>query len=470
MAASVTYGAAAPLRSSVAVVIVTEAGYFASGSGTSNDPYIIKTAAQLANLAMLVNAGNATYNSSSIYYQLANDIDLSGYASGQGWNPIGTSTTGQQFQANFDGNWKVVKNLAINRPSSSYIGLFGYANGASIEKLGVEMTGTGVTGLSTTGGLVGQLENSTLTNCYTTGNVTGAGVSNNNYFGGLVGVNHGAIKNCYSTVNVSTNQWYAGGLVGSSNGTIENCYATGNVTGSATSSGSDYGGLVGQNYIGGSISNCYATGDVFGYMYVGGLQGITDGSGTRGALMYSIAANAIVTQTSNIAGNVNRVGGTAFAILTNNSAFEDMVVLLDTATPADIGTIGGNQFAGANVSAEQIKTQSTYTDLTWAFGDTDASPWKMGDASYPLPVLYWQTTYPALPPHLDGGGYFSGGNGTSDYPYIITTPAQLAQLATFANAGTAPYANAGVYYKLGNDIDLSTYLSSGQPGYNSGYK
>ena len=49
---------------------------------------------------------------------------------------------------------------------------------------------------------------------------------------------------------------------------------------------------------------------------------------------------------------------------------------------------------------------------------------------------------------------FSGGDGTSGNPYIITTAEQLAQLATYVNEGNVSNKK---YYKLGNDIDLSAY-------------
>ncbi|MDR0437723.1 MAG: T9SS type A sorting domain-containing protein [Bacteroidales bacterium] len=49
------------------------------------------------------------------------------------------------------------------------------------------------------------------------------------------------------------------------------------------------------------------------------------------------------------------------------------------------------------------------------------------------------------------------GSGTSADPYQIATAAHLAQLATYVNAETAPYAEAGKYFKLTDDIDLSSY-------------
>jgi hypothetical protein len=68
-------------------------GYFAGGDGSQGDLYQIATAAQLAKLAELVNAGDTDYNSR--YYQLISDIDLSSYGasntgfnSGKGWIPI----------------------------------------------------------------------------------------------------------------------------------------------------------------------------------------------------------------------------------------------------------------------------------------------------------------------------------------------------------------------------------------------
>ena len=52
------------------------------------------------------------------------------------------------------------------------------------------------------------------------------------------------------------------------------------------------------------------------------------------------------------------------------------------------------------------------------------------------------------------------GNGTESSPYIINTPAQLAEMASLVNAGTTPYADAGIYYRLDSDISLSAYQAN----------
>ena len=70
-------------------------------------------------------------------------------------------------------------------------------------------------------------------------------------------------------------QQNAGGLIGYANGcTVSNCYSTGSVTGS--DGGSYVGGLIGNQYVA-TVTNCYSTGHVAGNSYVGGLTGSQSG-------------------------------------------------------------------------------------------------------------------------------------------------------------------------------------------------
>ena len=265
------------------------------GAGTSGSPWQITTAAQLEALALYVNTnnGNAT---NGVYYKLMNDIDLSGYANGAGWNPIGNNSTvssGTRFQGNFDGNNKLVKNLTINFPTGNDIGLFGHTYRATIQNLGVE--NCNIVGSTNVGGLVGYaFSNNTINNCYTTGKVNGS-----SYVGGLVGYNDGSCKNtnCHSLANVSGSGNYVGGLVGSNSGsiTISNSYAKGSV------SGRDWvGGLVGGNSGFTTISNNYATGSVSGRDFVGGLAG---------SFSYSCFIMSNCYATGNVSGSGYCVGG-----------------------------------------------------------------------------------------------------------------------------------------------------------------
>ena len=174
------------------------------------------------------------------HYVLTADIDLSG----QNFNHplIGYIT---EFTGSFEGSNYVISNLTIT--GISYCGLFGcIGEDAKITNLGLE--DADVTCIDQyAGGIAGYSWQASISNCYSTGFVTG-----DRYVGGLVGYSEDcSISNCYST-GVVTGEYYVGGLVGySEDCSISNCYSTRVVTG-------EYyvGGLVGDNYSC-SISNCF---------------------------------------------------------------------------------------------------------------------------------------------------------------------------------------------------------------------
>jgi hypothetical protein len=55
--------------------------------------------------------------------------------------------------------------------------------------------------------------------------------------------------------------------------------------------------------------------------------------------------------------------------------------------------------------------------------------------------------------NMTGFAQFSGGTGTPEDPYIISTVADLTQLATYVNNENTTYNNK--HYPLANDIDIS---------------
>lgn len=203
-----------------------------SGSGTSGDPYLISSVAELATLATNV---NSVTNYSGVYFKQMNDLNLNvdPYNTGTGWTPIGVSEY-HPFCGNYNGDGHIVSGLYINR-SSNYQGLFGYigySGNATIRNLGA--TGVNISGGASTGGLVGYVYSSTVSNCYAAGSVSGSG-----NIGGLIGATNvsSTIGNCYSTCTVtgSTLADNVGGLVGFNlSSTINRCYSSGNVSGGIT--------------------------------------------------------------------------------------------------------------------------------------------------------------------------------------------------------------------------------------------
>ena len=147
---------------------------FAGGSGTTADPYLIATPAQLAKLAELVNMDNSEYYNKC--YKLIADLDLSDYGTnfngGAGWIPIGIDNNNNyyyyHFKGEFDGNNKKITGLYINS-IFRFTGLFGMIESTKVQNLGIE--GADITGSSTVGGVVGGANNSSVTNCYSTGTI-----------------------------------------------------------------------------------------------------------------------------------------------------------------------------------------------------------------------------------------------------------------------------------------------------------
>ncbi|MGQ1948802.1 GLUG motif-containing protein, partial [Geofilum sp. OHC36d9] len=231
------------------------------GQGTVDNPLTITSLNDLKYLSEASSLWDKIF-----YFEQTANIDASEtsmWNDGKGFSPIGNSTI--MFTGNYNGQGYTINNLTINRPSTGYVGLFGYINGAIINSLG--LTNVSIIGYGSVGGLVGSnYPSSQIINCYSTGTVSG-----NNNVGGLVGYNRysSQVNNCYSTATVSGST-KVGGLLGYNynSSSVNNCYSIGSVSGST-----NVGGLVGYNYSSSSVNNCYSTGSVSGGYYVGGLVG-----------------------------------------------------------------------------------------------------------------------------------------------------------------------------------------------------
>jgi len=158
------------------------------GSGTPEDPYLISDVLDL---------GAMVYYSPYSHYRLAASIDLSGIR----W----AAAVIPWFAGTFDGNNLTISHLTIT--GGSYLGMFGHLeSGGEVRDLGV--VDVNIAGSYYVGGLVGINYSDNLSNCYSTGAVSGE-----SDVGGFVGKNGGETANCYSTSTVSGGS-SVGGLVG----------------------------------------------------------------------------------------------------------------------------------------------------------------------------------------------------------------------------------------------------------------
>jgi hypothetical protein len=239
-AATLTVTAVSTIDNTKSVTATVYAVPPMAGEGTIENPYIITEASQSGFIASTTGFGGK-------HYRLGKSINLSGKV----WVPIGLSGT-------FDGNYNIISGLSGSN------GVFSNVSG-TVKNLGA--VDVNIDGGGYVGGIAGQIRgNATISNCYTTGTISGSGTS----IGGIVGRAEfdiyssssgqpeyygGSILNCYSTATVigggSGSYGYAGGIVGSvannTSGslgkklTITNCYAAeGSISGR-----SEAGGLVG---------------------------------------------------------------------------------------------------------------------------------------------------------------------------------------------------------------------------------
>ena len=311
--------------------------YYFRGEGTESEPYEISTAAQLRGWAN--DYVNKVNNPTYNSSGICYKLTSNINLNNAAWTPIGNISS--TFKGNFDGNGKIVSGLYINDDYLLGAGLFGVIDGGTVQNLGVMGT---VSGNKEVGGVAGYLDNG------------------------------GSITNCYSAVDVSGN-WYAGGIVGYvGTGNVTNCYTTGAISGDQ-----EVGGVVGS---GGIVTYCYATGTVSGSLEVGGVSG--------SSVDYCAALNLSITNTG---------FGNYFGRVSGTGAPTDCVAFIDTEA---VGfSFDGDEKDGTLIEKADVKTQDTYVDIGWEFGE--GKPWKWGGTSYPLPVLNWQetSTYPTLPTHIN---------------------------------------------------------------------
>ncbi len=230
------------------------------GTGTQDTLFLIYTAEELNLIGLYPCEWDG-------HFRLMADIDLSAYT-GDRFNVIGLGN--MPFTGVFDGNGHTIANFSYTCPSAAYVGLFGLVDGPNAEIKNLALIDASIDAGSGgfMGSLVGYLSDATITNCSSTGTVSGS-----NFVGGLVAhSNAGTIDNCYSISTVTGNAWI-GGLVGhhSDFGTIVNCYSTSAVTGEG-----DTGGLVGRNSA--SVAYCYSIGTIVGNRDTGGLIGYNSGT------------------------------------------------------------------------------------------------------------------------------------------------------------------------------------------------
>ena len=441
--------------------------------GGADTPFQIASAAQLAELAQYVNAGDATFVSA--HYVLTDDVNLSAYGN---WTPIGTIN--QPFAGVFDGQNHVVTGLKIDRSQGVYQGLFGYVSGTDdkhrAQVKNVVVRDAQIRAWTEVGAVVGRygrftagyvepLENCAMIGGSIEGCVDRAGYDQADYIGGVVGLSYADVRFCYSTgtvivprsacdiggvagwVDGNVQSCYAagsmdifpysryqlfdiGGLVGGVDNDVSDCYSTVDVVGLGDNT-FNFGGVAGT--VGGSVTRCFATGNVQAWSTVGGVASVVGTSG--GSLTDCVALNGAVSGTKSTSQGISRVG----------NVFKSE---------------GGSE--SGNYASKGIPKAGKGRDSLLAADGTDLTYDDTNGLSRQFETIFggnsaWTYAENGLPTLKNVGGTQSGDLPmwmTSQNKVYIYTAADLAQLATDVNGGNNM---SGKTVLLANDIDLSGY-------------
>ncbi|MBR5956421.1 MAG: DUF1735 domain-containing protein [Bacteroidales bacterium] len=253
------------------------------GDGSVEDPYVIYKTEDFLKI------GNQLIAGSVVYFKLATDIDLDGVE----WTPAG----GDDIKVFFDGDGHKISNLSASlfskvegtiqnltienaevNAGAANAGILAEVAKGEIKNVAIinsKLTNTG----TATGTFIGLAEKVTMIGCHASGSCTSKSTGYSRV-GGLIGdMREGSVENCYSTVDVEGQGHFGGGLIacaGAENTSISisKSYATGKVYYNGTANKSGYGALVGRMEKGNlTITDSYATGAVKAFRWSGGFVG-----------------------------------------------------------------------------------------------------------------------------------------------------------------------------------------------------
>lgn len=377
----------------------TETEITLSGQGTSQDPYLIGTEAELLAFKEAVHAdAAANSNVSSLCAKLTDDIVLA-----TPWVPIAASNTSYKYGGTIDGDGHTISGMTTGKAD-----VFG-------------LVGNGTTNLA--------FKNLTIA-----GEILGT-----TYVSAFVGRPYDAVtfENCINKANVTGNADCVGGFIGNPQTyahSFTNCANYGNITNTAKSTVGGFVGNSGSKSI--TYTNCANYGDVSGTG-----SGVVAGFSKLGTFVNCIGYGSVTNETGPATTTFNRYDGNS----ATNCFYRSGV------TTAATNVAGGtdktsSQFASGEVT--YLMNGSTSENITWG-QDLENDP-------YPV---YGKINYPVY--YIEAQAAYSNKNeavGTVENPYLIGTEAQLTAFRELVNNG-----GTTLCAKLTDDIALTGTWSAISP-------
>ena len=273
--------------------------------------------------------------------------------------------------------------------------------------------------------------------------------TDNNYVG-LFDINRGIVKNVTLSDAVITGKDYVGGIVGSSesNSVIENCHVTSTVKIKAVEAGSDYlGGIAGiiDNAV---VDNCTSavsiTADGYqGCTCFGGIVGYNGCGTVNGCIAIGVAINGSESS-DNFGGIVGK----------NYNHQCASVPIIENCIAINCAINDDGTYSGVITGDREALLSHNYYRECIVNGHNEYIGTNEGDInnmSYSS-VDYIDCAVPFNGHYLNAFSVlWNFGEGTLEYPYVITNCAQLDAVAQLANSLNTYF--PGTYYlELGADI------------------
>ena len=396
------------------------------GEGTAASPFLIKSAADVVQLAGLcdgtITTSETTTNFKTAHYAVTNDINMLGV----------TMTPITPFLGTFDGGNHTLSDLVVTPKDGSSTGLFGNVENATIKNVNIANVQVNVTATTQlyTGGLVGYAKNTIIENCSVAGTISSVG----QYVGGIAAVVEGGkiskcrvvkdayiycadnhiggitalaafdanISECTMEGQVICKRFYVGGIVGrAQSAIIDKClvssdaYVQGGHNNETEKNGNvlkGIGGIIGiAETVAGNgtkleVKNCACYSNVRGNVYVGGLVGSVEALGTIpvslsnslfvGCLTVNYENNSNYSCSAGLVGCLNQLSGAAKVTLSDCAALVQGIVGY---SGSEQGGYGGTVGYAINASFERCYTNLESPNIVMENGisvaDTSVKKW-----------------------------------------------------------------------------------------------
>ena len=490
-------------------------GKFSGGAGNSGNPYLIKTAQDLADLAWLVNDGEDFEGKN---FKLVNDIVLNDITFDEdnlptnkrklkAWTSIGKQGMffDDAFSGYFDGNDHSISGLYINVNDTYSYGLFGALDRATIWSLTIKdsfMDGASSSNYAT-GMLVGYMKESVIKYCHVENSHIDIYLSSKVRVGGIVGQGSGEGKKVVSssfngsiTAHFQEGAAYVAGIMGLGAPDLINCQVSGLMKlVSFSQYGNDELNANGLCYEAGDITEC-----------VNNMNFVINTENKDGSRLRKINQHTLCCKVNNISRSANfgnikvlstngwdgSAGNIGTAGTMNDCAFYGSVT--SSAGKSTSGKIVYNylgddikSFEKNNCNRNVFLDEGNYTFVSYNFERVDmkkncADPnggnlvTNIGDKRYiSSDDLYaklneasttwniWGKIKGMSEDMLNGcplpvacGGVLDAGfkgKGTKERPWLIGSEAELRELAEGINKGKMD--NEDKYFALTADIDMT---------------